>query len=294
MSTRQKLLDKAYIPDKWEDVSCPVCNSNQRIRWERFGDKLQYTYVLCKKCHLVYLNPRPVYDDNFVMDAYEFYAENDKRYLITDDYYNKNTDFEAWEAELITYYDKARTHLLEIGTATGKFIFRAKPLFKKITGIDVSKRMAKMVKENLDIDVITEKFENYTTQEKYSCINMSHVLEHYPMPHIWLRKAKEIMEKDGILVISVPNMFSLDRLVKNLIKRLGLFINKWESWRTPDHLFEPTVKSMKYLINTEGFVIVDYFSYSRNKREIDKGFGKIYHRKFRLGSNLKFIVKSQH
>ncbi len=293
MSTRQKLLEKAYKPDKWEEVNCPVCHNNHFYKWERFGDKLQYTYVLCKKCHLVYLNPRPVYDDTFIFDAYEFYAENDKRYELTDGYYLTQTDFEAWETEIIAQYDKKRTHLLEIGTATGKFIYRAKTLYPKITGIDVSKRMAKLVKENLDIDVVTEKFEYFSTQDKFSCINMSHVLEHYPYPHKWLQKAKEILDADGILVISVPNMFSLDRIVKNLIKRMRLFINKWESWRTPDHLFEPTVKSMKFLLKAEGFQIIDYFSYSRNKREINKGFGKIYHRIFRLGSNLKFIVKSQ-
>jgi len=291
MSTRQKLQNKAYIPEKWENVNCPVCHENDYKIWEKFGNDLQYTYVLCKNCKLVYLNPRPLYNDAFVYDAYEFYAENDDRYNISEDFYETQTDFEEREAAQICKYDTNKTHLLDVGCATGKFLFRAKPIYKKTTGLEVSSRMAEMVSNKLNINVITDKFESAQFNERFSCINISHVIEHYPYPHIWLQKAKEMLMDEGILVISVPNMFSLDRLVKLCVKKIGLFKNTWKSWRTPDHLFEPTVKSMLYLFNNNGYYIVDYYSYSRKKNTDSSWFGRIYHRKFRLGSNLKFVVK---
>ncbi len=254
---------------------------------------MQYTYVLCKKCKLVYLNPRPLYNEAFVFDAYEFYAENDERYNITDDFYNTKTTFEKQEAQEVCKYDERRTNLLDVGSAAGKFLFRAMPFYKKVTGLEVSSRMAELVKSRLNINVLTDKFENVTPNEKFSCINMSHVIEHYPFPHNWLQKAKTLLEDDGILVVSVPNMFSLDRLVKRFVKKIGLFKNAWESWRTPDHLFEPTINAMNYLFKSEGFKIIDYYTYSRKKMNINSFTGRIYHRYFRLGSNLKFIVKPQ-
>ena len=293
MSTRQKLQNKAYIPEKWEHVICPVCRGNDYKEWEKFGDTMQYTYVLCKNCRLVYLNPRPLYDDAFVFDAYEFYADEDNRYNIKDDFYNTTTDFEKREVVEICKFDTKRTHLLDVGCAAGKFLFRAKPHYKKVTGLEVSSRMAELVRAKLYIDVLTDKFEDLTTDEKFSSINISHVIEHFPFPHVWLQKAKTLLDKDGILVICVPNMFSLDRSVKRVVKKMGLFKNTWESWRTPDHLFEPTVRAMKYLFKSEGFNIIDHYSYSRKKMNVDSWAGRVYHRFFRFGSNLKFIVKPE-
>ena len=291
MSTRQKLQNKAYIPEKWEIVNCPVCNNSVFKEWEKFGDKMQYTYVLCKKCKLVYLNPRPLYNDTFVFDAYEFYADEDDRYNFTDDFYKTETNFEKQEVSEVCKYDTLRTHLLDVGSAAGKFLYRAKPFYKKVTGLEVSTRMAELVNEKLGINVLTEKFEEVAFEGKFSCINISHVIEHFPFPRLWLQKAKILLENEGILVVSVPNMFSLDRLVKHVTKKLGLFKNAWESWRTPDHLFEPTVSAMKFLFKSEGFIIIDYYSYSRKKMNIDSWAGRIYHRFFRFGSNLKFIVR---
>lgn len=290
MSTRQKLQNKAYIPEKWEKVTCPVCDGNDYKTWEKFGDTLQYTYVLCKNCKLVYLNPRPLYNEAFVYDAYEFYAENDNRYNISENFYETQTEFEKREISEICKYDNQLSHLLDVGCAAGKFLYRAKPIYSKVTGLEVSSRMATMVSNKLKIPVVTDKFEEAQFENKFSCINISHVIEHYPYPHLWLKKAKDLLENNGILVICVPNMFSLDRLVKLCVKKIGLFKNTWESWRTPDHLFEPTVSSMRYLFKSEGYQIVDYYSYSRKKNTNNSWFYRIYHRKFRLGSNLKFIL----
>lgn len=290
MSTKQKLLEKPYIPDKWEDVCCPVCQCNKFRKWERFGDKLQYAYVLCKNCHLVYLNPRPVYNESFIYDAYEFYAEDDKRYRMTDDYYEKQTDAEKNEVNEIGVYDTTRSNLLEVGVATGKFLYRAKPVYAKVTGIEVSKHMARLVEDKIGIKVYVVRFEDFQTNDKYSCIVMSHVLEHFPFPHQWLQKSKELLAPGGIVVICVPNMFSLDRLFKNLIKRCGLFINKWEAWRTPDHLFEPTLKAMKHLFDSENYKIIESYSYSRKRSPTASPFWSFYYRKLFFGTNLRFIV----
>ncbi|MDD3877933.1 MAG: class I SAM-dependent methyltransferase [Bacteroidales bacterium] len=293
MSTRQKLEKTAYIPKAWEEVSCPFCHDNDFRLLERFGDKMQYSYVLCKKCRLVYLNPRPFYDDEFVFDAYEFYAENDSRYVIREDFYENESRFEKTEVAEVLKYDVKRSAILDVGCAVGKFLYNAKTHYGACIGLDVSSLMAELIKKNLGIDVVVGKFETWETADKFSAINMSHVLEHFPHPELWLKKAASLLEDDGILIISVPNMFSADRKIKRFIKRLGLMKNLWESWRTPDHLFEPTIPAMKVFLKKNGFEIIDYYTYSRTKLNVNTFFGNIYHRKLRLGSNMKFFLKAQ-
>jgi len=293
MSTRQKLEKKAYIPKAWEEVDCPFCQSNDFRKLETFGNDNQYTHVLCKNCRLVYLNPRPLYDDEFIHDAYEFYADNDARYAIGDDFYERESRFEKIEVEEIIKHDLKRTALLDIGCAVGKFLFRAQAHYTNCIGLDVSSRMAAMVKEKLNITVMVGKFEHLNFDKKFSCINMSHVLEHYPSPALWLEKAKTLLEPEGVLIISVPHMFSADRIVKRFVKKVGLAKNSWESWRTPDHLFEPTIPAMLWFLKNHGFELIDFYTYSRKKLRTDSILGKLYHKKLKLGSNMKFILKAQ-
>jgi len=290
MSTKQKLEAKPYIPEAWEAVVCPFCKEKKHKKWEHFGNNNQYTYVLCLHCKLVYLNPRPLYNNNFVYDAYEFYAEDDKRYPVDEEFYKHQTIFEKTEVDYVLQFDTKRTALLDVGCAVGKFLYHAKPHFNTCIGLDVSTRMANMVKRFLNIEVITEKFECWQTDQKFSCIHMSHVLEHYPFPELWLNKAKELLAPGGILIISVPHMFSLDRRVKLLIKKMGLAQNNWESWRTPDHLFEPTIPSMKRFLQAQGFRIITFHTYSRKRMSINSLTGRLYHKKLCLGSNMKFVL----
>ena len=124
---------------------------------------------------------------------------------------------------------------------------------------------------------------------------MSHVLEHIPNPVEWLKKAAELLEKDGVLVINVPNKFALSFRLQHFYYKLGLkkqFSSTWrDAARVPDHLYEPTVKSMLSLLKANNFDVLDYFSYSRLD-PVSKGslFSRLFHRWLHQGSNLSFIA----
>src|SRR5664279_2761226 len=64
-----------YIPNAWEKVPCPFCGSTEFSIYERFGSELQFTYVLCGHCTLVYQSPRPKYDQHFIDSAYASYYQ---------------------------------------------------------------------------------------------------------------------------------------------------------------------------------------------------------------------------
>jgi 2-polyprenyl-3-methyl-5-hydroxy-6-metoxy-1,4-benzoquinol methylase len=290
MATIQKLENKPYIPSNWESVNCPLCNSKKFKRYERFGDKWQYTYVLCEECKLVYQNPRPIYDDSFVHSAYDHYIFEIESRIRRDRIKFYETEKVRFQSDIKTIleFDKKRTAFLDVGCDVGILLYSAKPFFKTVNGLEVSAASANIVKEMLNVDVFTDKFENVQPPIKYSCISMSHVIEHIPNPNEWLAKAKTILDDDGILVVSVPNMFSLARKVKLFFKNIGLHKGKWESWRTPDHLYEPTLESFQKFFKNNKFEILDSYSYSKKSKYL---FAKLIHRKLYWGSNLRFVVK---
>jgi SAM-dependent methyltransferase len=254
---------------------------------EKYGPELQYTFVRCLECGLVYQNPRPKYDEIFLKDAYEIYEGYIPDYVYTE----KSLD--GWEKELreILKYDGRKSAVLDIGVCMGDFLKVSQKYYAICRGIDVASNMAKFVETNLKIKVYIGSFPDMDFNEKYSCVHMSHVIEHIPDPNAWLEKAREIMEPNGILAVSVPNSDSLPRRFRLFLKRCGIIKGKWkDSSRTPDHLFEPNIPSFIRLINKNGFRILDYYSYSRRDMSAKTFFDRIYNRKLKLGSNLRFLL----
>lgn len=286
-----------YIPDAWEKVNCPFCGSDWSSVYERFGSELQYTYVNCHQCKLIYQSPRPAYNKHFIDAAYaEYYQYADN--ITIDDFSNIRESGVAMfkkEVEHLLNFDKKRTTALDIGSGMGTFLYAAKPHYKKVLGLDVSEQMGNFVTKHLGVQVLIRQFDEFEYSGRFSLIHMSHVMEHIPDPNKWLQKAKTLLEENGILVINVPNKKSLSFSMQHLFYKLGLKKQFSSSWndpaRTPDHLFEPTVPAMKFLLKKNGYEILDYFSYSRKDPVSNKSIiSKLMNRWLKTGSNLSFIV----
>ncbi len=278
---------KRYIPHAWEHVNCPYCGFNETKLHEKFGSDLQFTYAKCLKCGLIYQTPRPKYDEVFLKDAYGDY------YHFDTDYTYSQKDLIGWEKELnnIFHFDKKRESILDIGSSMGDFLKVAQKYYSNCVGVDVAENMAEFARNELKVKIHVGDYLKIDFEEKFSCVHMSHVIEHIPNPVDWIGKTKEILDKDGILAMSVPNMHSLDRRFKLSMKRLGLTKGKWpENWRTPDHLFEPTISSTLRFLGDNGFRVLDYYTYSRKDMDASTLFGKIYNRRLTFGSNLRFFA----
>jgi SAM-dependent methyltransferase len=289
---------ESYIPKVWEKVPCPFCGSAEFSIYERFGSELQYTYVRCRNCTLVYQSPRPKYDQHFIDSAYASYYQFSENLDLNNQTSVQHSSVNMFQEEVqnLLKYDKTRTNVLDIGSAMGTFLFAAKPYYKKAIGLDVSEQMARFAERSTGATIYIQQFNDFNYPEKFSLIHMSHVIEHVPNPVEWLNQAKSMLEDDGVLVINVPNKYSLAFRLQHLFYKTGLkpqFSSTWtDPARVPDHLYEPNVKSMLMLLRSNGFDLLEYFSYSRKDPVSNRSvFSKFYNRVLHKGSNLSFIVR---
>ncbi len=287
-----------YTPKEWEKVPCPFCGSAEFSIYERFGSELQFTYVLCRHCTLVYQSPRPKYDQHFIDSAYASYYQFSENLELDGKTSVQHSSVNMFreEVENLLKYDQKRTNVLDIGSAMGTFLFAAKPHYRNAIGLDVSEQMARFAEKSTGATIYLQQFNQFSFPEKFSLIHMSHVIEHVPNPTEWLQHAKVILEEDGVLVINVPNKYSLAFRLQHAFYKLGLkqqFSSSWKDpTRIPDHLFEPNVKSMHMLLEANGYKILEYFSYSRKDPVSNRSlFSKFYNRFLHKGSNLSFIVR---
>ena len=286
MATRQFFEGTEYVPHAWETPDCPFCGSADHVLYERFGHKLQFTYVRCLSCQLVYTRPRPAYDAQFIHDAYEFYADDGVFDSINPDL----TDSVAEATELLSF-DGAKTRVLDVGTAMGNFCAGAQRVYPAVEATEVSQRMAQSVRERLGISVHVEQFHRLPGEARFSAIRMSHVIEHVPNPLEWLAHARALLVPGGVLCINVPHMFSLGRRVKRRLSQLGLRRAKWAPWRTPDHLFEPTIPAMHRALARAGYEVLAFYTYSRSNMLSRGPWAALFHRRLRWGNNLRYYVR---
>lgn len=110
--------------------------------------------------------------------------------------------------------------ILDVGCsegALGKFLRREKSA--KVVGIDISKEAIKAARNNLDdafvIDIECEQLP--FRKNKFDIIICADVLEHLYDPLAVLRKLKHCLIKDGIFILSIPNVAYIGLRVKLLL-----------------------------------------------------------------------------
>lgn len=297
---KAQIKNKApYIPKNWETVNCPFCNSNEPTLYERFGSELQYNYVKCGHCGLIYTNPRPAYDQDFIDAAYASYYQYADNLQLSDLNNINESSLKMFEKEAdhIVKYDSERKGVLDIGSGMGTFLLAVKKYYSRnIAGLDVSVKMGQFIEKNMGVKVYIQQYESFQPEEKFSLIHMSHVLEHVPNPNEWIQHSRKLLTPKGILVINVPNKFGLGNRMQHFFYKAKLkkqFANGWsDPSRTPDHLFEPTLKSMKHLLTSNQFEILEYYTYSRRDPVSNSNvFSKMLNRGLKIGTNLAFITR---
>jgi 2-polyprenyl-3-methyl-5-hydroxy-6-metoxy-1,4-benzoquinol methylase len=99
--------------------------------------------------------------------------------------------------------------LLEVGIGSGVFLNAANLAGFNCMGIEASSHIADHVRRTYKLPVVQgylEDFSSATPQARFDIIVMNHVLEHMPDPKAMLHRASALLNKGGILHISVPNI----------------------------------------------------------------------------------------
>ncbi|MDR3606728.1 MAG: class I SAM-dependent methyltransferase [Oligoflexia bacterium] len=294
MATTLTATNQEFKPKAWEEVACPLCGEKQSRVFEKFGYEHRYTYRRCTRCSLAFQNPRPVYDMEFVETAYEVYSDN------TDAHWQKGGLTEKGKVVYAEYAQTLREieallgrkgRLLEVGCNTGFFLKVARDEGWSPVGVEISRSMAELAHRQFGVETLAG---DWVTQEygaPFDAAYCSHVIEHIPDPAAWMRRFREVLKPDGILCLSVPNMNSIDRRFKRLLKRLGLKRDKWQAWRTPDHLYEPCEKSMRPFFERAGFELLRTYTYPSEWLGEASFYHRVFHFWLRWGAKQRYYLR---
>jgi len=134
--------------------------------------------------------------------------------------------------------------LLDIGAGTGDFLIEAKKKNWKVEGIEPNRKARNLAKSkglklHQEIEELGEK--------KFSIISMWHVLEHVPNLEEQIENLFTFLEKDGFVIIAVPNFKSYDA---------KYYKEFWAAYDVPRHLWHFSQTGMERLFNNHNFQLV--------------------------------------
>ncbi len=149
------------------------------------------------------------------------------------------------KVKLINHYTNQEKKLLDIGCGTGEFLIHAKNKNWKTVGVELNDQ-ARQKASNKKIDTF-KSLDNLNNQ-KFDIITLWHVLEHLPNLEDQILKIKSLLEKNGILIIAVPNYKSYDA---------KYYKQYWAAYDTPRHLWHFSQKAIKTIFAEKNFIVKD-------------------------------------
>lgn len=134
--------------------------------------------------------------------------EYDKAYFSSKNY-AKNREHKIkkseWLIRLAQNHRPKIESLFEVGCSIGNTLQAAKILNLNHLGIDVSDFAVNYCKENgLNAEKLTIE-QVIESNKRFDLIFMQHVLEHFPNPFETLSYCNQLLNKDGLILILVPN-----------------------------------------------------------------------------------------
>lgn len=261
-----------------EKIVCNLCGSNNYKQFLIREDlnlfiEGQFQLVQCTKCGLVYQNPRPTpaeifkyYSDNY--NQYNIAVEDEKNILV-----KLGRCYGLQKRAKVIQQQKKNGKLLDIGCATGDFIVSMQKNHGwQVSGVEPNQRAANYIRDRFEIKVYNS-FQNEPSLDDHSfdVVTLWNVIEHLPNPSEALENINRLMTQDGLLVISTPNLNSLNA---------ALFGKYWIGYELPRHLYIFSLETLSPLLAKTGFKVIKTLC--------------LYGEHAAVASSIRFLLRAKH
>jgi 2-polyprenyl-3-methyl-5-hydroxy-6-metoxy-1,4-benzoquinol methylase len=230
--------------------NCPLCSG---AGFHTLFVKNGIDIVACKRCGFVFSDfAVQGQSADFFKNFYNLsYFSGEQKTCGTDSFgYDENyfsgkraekSHIAGSELKQIEKLKPEKGKLLEIGCAAGYFLRVARDRGWNAFGLELSDAAAEFGRKQLGLDIETGTIE--TTRypnESFDVIVGMDVIEHVPDPHIFVKRAGELLKENGLLMVATPNVASLAAWLRK---------SKWPHFRPPEHLHYFAPKTIAYLIS---------------------------------------------
>ncbi|MFA4850930.1 MAG: class I SAM-dependent methyltransferase [Bacteroidales bacterium] len=238
---------------------CRYCKEEKTEQLFETVDIFQQNWKICKCriCNAFFLSPIPT--DEQLKLAYDsaYYGEGENKFVFSIEKFIDH--FRRKKAKYIAAQIPENAKVLDLGCGNGRFLHHLSVFGNfDLHGIEMegvsAERAAKVKEIKLKVKPLSQS--DYP-DDTFDAITLFHVFEHIDNPEETLGIIKNILKKDGLFVVSFPNIAGW---------QAKIFRGKWYHLDPPRHLlFLDPVDFIK-IMDGFGFRLVQkkWFSFEQN------------------------------
>jgi len=233
-------------------TACPICQSKNIQKSldviDYFLTQEKFSVWHCKDCDLSFTNPRPE-DKNLgkYYESLEYLSHVTKNKGATGRLYKFLRNINIKRKYKIVSEHISTGKILDIGCGTGELLNYFQKQKWECVGVEPNAQARKFAQEHYQLKVEEEQSLQFMPIDSFDIISMWHVLEHVPDINERMEKVKQLLKKEGVLIIALPNLSSWDAVY------YGVY---WAGLDVPRHLSHFSQKAFSSLAKKHDLQIV--------------------------------------
>ncbi|GEM_PF-1474990 len=229
-------------------VDCPLCHARQFQPLYRYSYQDKFSHIFeCQACGHILMDPIPLVQLN----------ERNMDGVVDAEMWGNQILIPIYEHFVINqeikyvkkWLPSKRQQLLDIGCGIGWTTAMWQKNGFDVRGIEPSAIRAQVARDKFGLKIFNGHIEEFEESKVFDVILMRHLLEHIEHPRKVLADVKRMLDDEGLLVITIPNINSIGRY---------LFRSSW-AWILPWHLHFYHPKTLRLLLESQGFKVLKLY-----------------------------------
>lgn len=264
--------------------SCAVCSSGnikeKSLIKDHSHSKEKFPVYECGDCGFYFTQNIPDADSigpYYKSDSYVSHSDTQKGFFFKIYHAVRSYMLKKKRDLVVRYSGKSKGAVLDIGAGTGYFLSTMKKAGWEVQGVEQDDDTRAYAVEKSGANVCDANDFYSLPKAKYDAVTMWHVLEHVHDLKGYLAKIHEVLKDEGVFIVAVPNHKSYDA---------DYYEEFWAAWDIPIHLWHFTPKTMRGLMQRNGFIVMDNIP-----MPFDAAYVSMLSEQYKSGSKLPGLFK---
>ena len=239
------------MTEEMEYINCSLCGSDEaQFLFARGSSNI----VRCKKCGLVYHNPRKSEDKELALYRSSRISQKEVDRI-------RNARLKIFEETLAKIENHKRGKLLDIGCGFGDFLKIVRDKGWEGYGVELSREAVDFATNRLKLNVFEGTLkEAHFPDEFFEVVTLFNVLDHLCNPLEGLYEIERVLKRSGTIFIRTPNVTfhllsrHIYQITQSVYKRVKGFAQKVD-FKEPTifHLYGFSANTLREMLRKTGF-----------------------------------------
>ena len=180
--------------------------------------------VICRRCGLVYSDPRP--NAGEIRDYYERQYRVDYKATVQPkpQHVYRGGKVAVERFRRLPPIFKRGCRVLDFGAGGGEFVFVMRAMGYEVSGFEPTAEFARFASETLGLPVVHGFYQEIQIEPgSIDLVTAYHVMEHLESPYDALRRVRDWLRPDGHLLVEVPNVETVCQWPRSRFHRAHLY-----------------------------------------------------------------------